>query len=641
MAHVDRAQSNAMNLQVLKRQDADVIEIVDTASHVVMYEFDQDAKSWKRKDVEGCLFVVKRSSSPRLQICVNNRLSTANMTLALDGRLRVDNVDSFLILRSPDLTYSSGFAIYGVWFFPEEDRAKILQLLQSLIQTLKAPQSVAIMNSMQQQPVKTQLPLQMQAKSKQLQTAQPMQQQNQQQERSASQSRTRGRPRNKLDDTKRRVASVNTPTAILQRSSKGKRSNSSSSGNSTNGMAKQEITPVVANSSGMVPVSKGEGISAGEAIMGMISQNWPQQQHKQQSTVSNVNKEQLKQTLIGLLNDAQFFDQIYHAYVDRTNDGGDNPFTCFAFASVRNDSSANDGIKAEISVHQPGTSSAKRAQTEEEKHEKASSSGREKIVKSERKKCSDTSHQLQLQLLLGLYEARKNIVDTPIDKFGTKMCVAPGASSAKVERFQLLVAALLSSQTQDPITYAAMQRLHQLGENDEGLTIATVQATSETKLSEVLQPVGFYHRKAHQLKQVAAILSARFHRDIPRSLDELLELPGIGPKIGRVITLLAWGQVDGIVVDTHVHRVAQRLGWVSTSCSQDTRRDLEEWVPREYWGSLSFAVVGFGQIVCTAKHPLCSTCPLAAKCPSAFEVDTTNTKNKNQSKKRRTCAADT
>ncbi|RMX63741.1 hypothetical protein KXD40_001088 [Peronospora effusa] len=595
----------------------------------------------KRKDVEGCLFVVKRSSSPRFQIFVNNRLSTTNMTLELDGRLQVDNVDSFLILRSPDLTYSSGFAIYGVWFFPEEDRAKILQLLQSLIQTLKAPQSAAIMNSTQQQPVKTQLPPQMQAKPKQLQTAQPTQQRNQQQERPPSQSRTRGRSRNKLDDVKRRISSVNTPTAILQRSLKGTRSNSSSSGSSTNGMAKQENTPVVANSSGMVPISKVEGIAAGEAIMGMISQNWPQQQHKQQSTVSNVNKEQLKQTLIDLLNDAQFFDQIYHAYVDRTSDDGDNPFTRFAFASVRNDSSVNDGITAEITVHQPRTSSAKRARTEEKKHEKASSSRQEKIIKTERKKCSDASHQLQLQLLLELYEARKDIVDTPIDKFGTKMCVAPGVSSANAKRFQLLVAALLSSQTQDPITYAAMQRLHQLGGSDEGLTIATVQATSETKLSEVLKPVGFYHRKAHQLKQVAAILSTRFHGDIPRSLDELLELPGIGPKIGRVITLLAWGQVDGIVVDTHVHRVAQRLGWASTSSPQDTRRDLEEWVPREYWGSLSFAVVGFGQTVCTAKYPLCSTCPLAAKCPSAFKVDTTNTKNKNQSKKRCTYAADT
>ncbi|ETO78972.1 hypothetical protein, variant [Phytophthora nicotianae P1976] len=302
--HVDRTQSNAMNLQVLKRQDADVMEIVDTASHVVMYEFDQDAQSWKRKDVEGCLFVVKRSSAPRFQIFVNNRLSTTNMTLPLDDRLQVDNVDSFLILRSPDTTYSSGYAIYGVWFFPEEDRAKILQLLQRLIQSLKAPQNATIADAT---PTKAQSPDQTQNLKQQ--TSQPTQQQ---QERPPSQSRNRGRSRNKREDSKRRGTNTNQPTAILQRSPKGKRSNSSSSGGSANGSTKQENV----QASGMVPIAKADGIAAGEAIMGMISQNRPQV-HKQPA--SPVNKEQLKQTLIGLLDDAQFFDQIYHAYVNRVS----------------------------------------------------------------------------------------------------------------------------------------------------------------------------------------------------------------------------------------------------------------------------------------------------------------------------------
>ncbi|KAG7380111.1 mRNA-decapping enzyme 1B [Phytophthora pseudosyringae] len=315
--HVDRAQSNAMNLQVLKRQDADVMEIVDTASHVVMYEFDQAAQSWKRKDVEGCLFVVKRSSAPRFQIFVNNRLSTTNMTLPLDERLEVDNIDSFLILRSPDQAYSTGYAIYGIWFFPEEDRGKILQLLQRLIQSLKAPQNapaIADATPTRQQPTKAQS-----------QSSQPTQQQEQQQERPPSQSRNRGRSRNKRDDSKRRDPNATNPTAILQRSPKNKRSSSSSSGGSANGSVKQENAQAVPSASGMVPISKADGIAAGEAIMGMFSQNRPQQQHKQQQQqqpASSVNKEQLKQSLIGLLDDAQFFDQIYHAYVNRVSNRG-------------------------------------------------------------------------------------------------------------------------------------------------------------------------------------------------------------------------------------------------------------------------------------------------------------------------------
>uniref|UniRef100_A0AAV1U0L1 mRNA-decapping enzyme C-terminal domain-containing protein n=1 Tax=Peronospora matthiolae TaxID=2874970 RepID=A0AAV1U0L1_9STRA len=325
MAQVDRAQSNAMNLQVLKRQDADVLEIVDTASHVVIYEFDQGAQSWKRKDVEGCLFVVKRASSPRFQVFVNNRLSTTNMKLELDGRLEVDNVDSFLILRSPDSTYPSGFAIYGIWFFPEEDRAKILLLFQRLIHSLKAPQSAAIMDTAQQ-PAKVLSPGKTQAKptmQHQQQTSQPTQQQEQQQERPVSQSRNRGRSRSKQDDVKRRGASATNPTAILQRDPKDKRSNSSSSGGSANGLVKQQqIAPVVTSSSGMIQISKADGAAAGEAIMDMISQNRVRHQNKHLPTASSVNKEQLKQTLIGLLDDTQFFDQIYYAYVDRMSNRG-------------------------------------------------------------------------------------------------------------------------------------------------------------------------------------------------------------------------------------------------------------------------------------------------------------------------------
>ncbi|POM65333.1 LOW QUALITY PROTEIN: Endonuclease III, HhH-GPD superfamily base excision DNA repair [Phytophthora palmivora] len=284
--------------------------------------------------------------------------------------------------------------------------------------------------------------------------------------------------------------------------------------------------------------------------------------------------------------------------------GDDNPFTRFAFASARTgDSSAHGNVKAQVAAEHSVVPSAKRARSEE-KEEKAT-----QINATE-------PNDRRLELLLELYEARKTM-DTPIDKFGTQVCVAPGVTSAKVERFQLLVAALLSSQTQDPITYAAMQRLHELGGNDEGLTIEVVQATSEETLSKALKPVGFYHRKAQQLKRVACILRTQFHGDIPRSLDELQKLPGIGPKIGRVITLLAWGQVDGIIVDTHVHRLAQRLGWASTTTPEDTRKELEDWIPREHWGKLSLAVVGFDDM--HRQAPILFNLSISSHLPERFQ----------------------
>ncbi|GAB9474912.1 hypothetical protein Gpo141_00012027 [Globisporangium polare] len=382
---VDRAQSDAMNLQVLKRQDADVMEIVDTASHVVMYEFDQDNQSWKRKEVEGCLFVVKRFSSPRFQVFVNNRLSTTNMTLAIDEHLHVSSVDSFLILRCPDAAYSSGYAIYGVWFFPEEDREKILNLLLRVVQSLKEPQAAGAIapangsvNGRQTQQPKAQpeakkIEQQVQVQVQQVQEQQPVPQAQQQQ------PRARSRSRNKRDDSngRRQSARVSTPTqqqqqpaVILQRSPKnGNKAGLPPAGPAQQQQQQQPMKQEPVASSGMQPISREDGIAAGEAILGMISQNRngsqqaspssggggkggrnqrkkqqsSQQSHQQgestslllpamvstsstsssptnaESAATPVNKEQLKQTLISLLDDSQFFDQIYHAYVGRVH----------------------------------------------------------------------------------------------------------------------------------------------------------------------------------------------------------------------------------------------------------------------------------------------------------------------------------
>lgn len=247
---------------------------------------------------------------------------------------------------------------------------------------------------------------------------------------------------------------------------------------------------------------------------------------------------------------------------------------------------------------------------------------------------SETLENKRLALLKQIIDARATSV-TPIDEFGTQACVAPDLSDVaspkergRLERFQLLVAALLSSQTNDKITHAVMQRLHrhsrELAEKASNLpsflSIDTIQATDEVQLDALLTPVGFHRRKSQQIKQIADRL--RHRGDIPQSLDELEALPGIGPKIARVILLLAWDKADGLIVDTHVHRLAHRLHWVPTPSrtAEDTRKELEQWVPREYWSGFSLAVVGFGQTVCTATKPKCGACPLAKTCPSAFLV---------------------
>ncbi|TYZ67521.1 hypothetical protein PybrP1_004647 [[Pythium] brassicae (nom. inval.)] len=665
---VDRAQSDAMNLQVLKRQDSDVMEIVDTASHVVMYEFDQDNQSWKRKEVEGCLFVVKRFSTPRFQVFVNNRLSTTNMTLAVDEHLQVSSVDSFLIMRCPDAAHASGYAIYGLWFFPEEDREKILKLLTRVVQSVKEPQAAAANGSDAQQPRAAQ-PQQQQQHQPKAVDPQPAPPQQQQQTPQPQQPRARSRSRSKRDDANGRrqsgpgagtgAAATIAPPTILQRSP----SNGSKATPLLPPSAQQPQAQVVgkqlplqeqpqqsqgpAPGSGMLPISREDGIAAGVAILGMISHNSTASQPQPQlqtspsprggrgrnqrkkppqqanepalllpTTVSapqavavggaTVSKEQLKQALLSLLDDPH----------------GANPFKRFAFGGA----AAAPAPAAPPEPKRVKRGDAAAAVKREPSLSASRGTGGEPAPPPTALCVKAEPRDARVVLLDRLLRAREAMT-TPIDQFGTQACVAPRAASAANQRFHVLVAALLSSQTKDQVTHAAMQRLHRelktppscsgvASDDDdddaEGVTVAKVRAADEDALDALLRPVGFHRRKAQQLKQVAEALHRQHQGDVPQSYDELVTLPGVGPKIARVILLLAWRRIDGLVVDTHVHRVANRLGWTTTPTSriegftktpEATRRALEEWVPRAHWCGFSRAVVGFGQRVCVAVNP--------------------------------------
>ncbi|GLD97651.1 hypothetical protein PINS_up006341 [Pythium insidiosum] len=324
-----------------------------------------------------------------------------------------------------------------------------------------------------------------------------------------------------------------------------------------------------------------------------------------------------------------------------------NPFARFSLHATQAPAPAEAPRAASTATKNEGTSIASASPRKRIKREHASFNGEDSHQNQDK---PPTSAQLvddkagvmpppreedaRVALLQALVEARDSGPPAPIDRFGTQACVAPGVSpDSAAARFQILVAALLSSQTQDGVTHAAMQRLHtQLhdasggAEDTLGLSIACVRRATTERIEELLNPVGFYRRKAAHMKQIAETLHASYHDDIPRSLDDLEALPGIGPKIARVILLLAWGDDSaGLIVDTHVHRLAQRLGWVCTTAekpiktAEDTRVALEEWVPREYWRGFSRHVVGFGQTTCVAVYPHCVDCPLAPQCPSAYK----------------------
>ncbi|XP_037620952.1 endonuclease III-like protein 1 [Sebastes umbrosus] len=220
---------------------------------------------------------------------------------------------------------------------------------------------------------------------------------------------------------------------------------------------------------------------------------------------------------------------------------------------------------------------------------------------------------------LGYIREMRSGRDAPVDSMGAEKCYDREAP-AHVRRFQVLVSLMLSSQTRDQVTAAAMQKLRA-----HGCTVENILTTDDEALGKLIYPVGFWRTKVKYLKLTSAMLQKEFGGDIPDSVEGLVRLPGVGPKMAHLAMDIAWDQVSGIGVDTHVHRIANRLGWVRkpTKNPEETRKALEEWLPRELWSEINWLLVGFGQQVCLPVSPLCSVCLNQHSCPSAHKISPT------------------
>ncbi|KAJ3127897.1 DNA N-glycosylase and apurinic/apyrimidinic (AP) lyase [Irineochytrium annulatum] len=191
--------------------------------------------------------------------------------------------------------------------------------------------------------------------------------------------------------------------------------------------------------------------------------------------------------------------------------------------------------------------------------------------------------------------------------------LAPKDIEPRVYRYQTLVALQLSSQTKDPVTAAAVARLREGLQG--GLCIEGMCAVDDETLTGLIYGVGFHRRKTIYLKETAKLLRDQYGGDIPPDLEGLMSLPGVGPKMAYLAMQCAWDKNDGVGVDVHVHRIAGRLGWTKRARDpEDTRMQLESWLPKEKWAEINPMLVGFGQTVCAAT-PKCDGCPVASLCP--------------------------
>lgn len=211
---------------------------------------------------------------------------------------------------------------------------------------------------------------------------------------------------------------------------------------------------------------------------------------------------------------------------------------------------------------------------------------------------------------------------TPVDSMGCEKM--PDTLSPKLlerqpqlYRFQLLISLMLSSQTKDEINYEASQnmRKHFIDKGfPDGVCIEAVRASTEAELDNLIKRVGFHRRKALYIKKACDILYEKHNGDIPRTIEEVVQLPGVGPKMGHLLLQYGWGINSGIGVDVHIHRLAQKWKWVQkTDKPEATRLELELWLPRRLWAEVNPLLVGFGQTVCNSQILNCDVCTLASK----------------------------
>ena len=201
----------------------------------------------------------------------------------------------------------------------------------------------------------------------------------------------------------------------------------------------------------------------------------------------------------------------------------------------------------------------------------------------------------------------------PVDSMGVQSNLSDNIPPNE-SRFHVLFSLILSSQTKDTVNSAVMNKLREYG-----LTVEHIRNTSVEKLTELIHPVGFKNTKAKHIKKVVEILHEQYADDVPGDYESILALPGVGPKMALLMMSVAWNKVVGISVDIHVHRISNRLKWTgarTTSQPEQTRKCLEDWLPREYWGEVNGMLVGFGQQICK-NNPLCSTCLNRQICPSS------------------------
>lgn len=174
--------------------------------------------------------------------------------------------------------------------------------------------------------------------------------------------------------------------------------------------------------------------------------------------------------------------------------------------------------------------------------------------------------------------------------------------------FQVLVSCIISLRTKDEVTGDASRRLYALADNP-----ADMLGLLPKELEKAIFPAGFYRRKAVTILDICRVLVDEYGSKVPDEIDELLKLKGVGRKTANLVVTLGFNK-PGICVDTHVHRIPNRWGYVKTKTPDETEKVLRKKLPPQYWIEINDLLVTYGQNLCTPLSPFCSRCPISADC---------------------------
>ena len=182
--------------------------------------------------------------------------------------------------------------------------------------------------------------------------------------------------------------------------------------------------------------------------------------------------------------------------------------------------------------------------------------------------------------------------------------------------FELIIATVLSAQSTDVAVNRLTPEFFARWPDPKTLSQADPAA-----VEKLLSRIGMFRQKTRNVLGLAKMLMAEHGGQVPRSMDELVRLPGVGRKTANVVLGVAFGAAEGVVVDTHVQRISQRLGWTKHGDPERIEQDLMKLFPQKSWDMLAHILIFHGRRICTARSPACAACPVNDVCPSAFKAE--------------------